>query len=211
MRRRRLRPPAVDVQLPLFAHLYGLDIETDTTIDGLDPQHSQVVAASVSTDEGQLVFRGPEPDLLRSLDRYLASLPPGVLVTWNGSGFDLPFLADRARTRRVKVGLRLRADAALPHRHAPIHGHDAPYRATWHGHGHLDACCLYRTLLPEGKSCGLKPVALDAGLPVVHADTTAIHLLDPQRLDRYVASDAWLARELGQRAWADAGRVIDAA
>src|SRR4051812_33552460 len=197
---RRIRTaPRPDVQLPLFATLYGLDIETDTTIDGLDPTRSSVVAVSVSSDDGQLTFRGPERDLLTALDHHLATLAPGVLVTWNGSGFDLPFLADRARRVRVRLGLRLRADAALPHRHPPITGHALPYRAAWHHHGHLDACCLYRTLLPESTSCALKPLARAAGLPVIEVDASAIHDLGVHQLDRYVASDAWLTRQLAER------------
>jgi hypothetical protein len=209
--RRRPTRPGGDVQLPLFATLYGLDIETDTRVDGLDPARAAVVAVSLSTSDGQLTFRGPERHLLRSLDRHLARLPTGVLVTWNGSGFDLPFLAERARRRRVRLGLHLAADPALPHRHPPIAGHPAPFRATWHRHGHLDACCLYRTLVPEGTSCSLKPLARAAGLPVVEVDASAVHLLDQHRLDRYVASDAWLARELAARAWSHAGTVLDAA
>lgn len=207
----RSHPPHPEVPLPLFATLYGLDIETDTTVDGLDPARSAVVAASLSSADGQVTFRGPERQLLRALDRHLRWIPPGVLVTWNGSGFDLPFLADRARARRVGLGLRLVAGAALPHRHPPITGHPVPYRATWHRHGHLDACCLYRTLVPEGTSCALKPLARAAGLPVVELDATAIHTVDQHRLDHYVASDAWLARQLASRAWAEAGRMLDAA
>ena len=50
-----------------------------------------------------------------------------------------------------------------------------------------------------------------AGLPVVEVDASAVHELDVHRLDRYVASDAWLARRLGEQAWPEAGRVLDAA
>lgn len=198
-------------QLPLLPLLYGLDIETDTTVDGLDPAVAAVVAASLSTEDDVVTFRGPERQLLRSLDRHLRRLPRGVLVTWNGSGFDLPFLADRAAARRVTLGLRLTADPSLPHKHPPVKGHDAPYRATWHRHGHLDACCLYRTLLPEGTSCALKPVARDAGLTVIDEDRALLHELDPGALLRYVASDAGLARLLAERVWLEAGALLDVA
>jgi hypothetical protein len=208
--RTRLRAGG-DVQLPLFAALYGLDIETDTTVDGLDPSRSSILAVSLSSADGQLTFRGPERQLLSALDQHLQEASPGVLVTWNGSGYDLPFLAERARRARVRVGLRLLADAGLPHRHPPIAGHPAPFRATWHRHGHLDACCLYRTLVPEGTSCSLKSLARAAGLPVVEVDASRVHDLDHHVLDRYVASDAWLTRQLAIRAWSQAGRMVDAA
>jgi hypothetical protein len=134
-----------------------------------------------------------------------------VLVTWNGSGFDLPFLHDRAATAKVRLGLRMTPDASLPHKHAPITGHALPYRATWHKHQHLDACCLYRTLLPEDTSCALKRVARGAGLPVVEEDRERLHELSAGALVRYAASDAALARALAARVWLEAGSLLDAA
>jgi DNA polymerase elongation subunit (family B) len=202
----------VPVQLPLLPLLYGLDIETDTTVNGLDPSVSSVVAVSLATDDDTITFTGPEPQLLRSLDRHLRRLPAGVLVTWNGSGFDLPFLHDRARAVRRSLALRLTPDPALPHKYAPLIGHEAPYRATWHGHGHVDACCVYRTLLPEGTSCALKSVAREAGLGVVEEDRERLHEIGAGALVRYAASDAELARLLLARVWLDAGTaLLDAA
>src|SRR4051794_18369466 len=98
------------VHLPLLPSLYGLDIETDTSVDGLDSSCAAIVAVGVSWDGGDVVFRGPEAQLLRSLDKWLRRMPSGVLVTWNGSGFDLPFLADRAALAGVRLGLELTAD-----------------------------------------------------------------------------------------------------
>lgn len=199
------------MQLALLPLLYGLDIETDTTVNGLDPSVSSVVAVSLSTEDDTITFTGPERQLLRSLDRHLRTMTPGVLVTWNGSGFDLPFLADRARVLRVRLGMQLTPDASLPHRHAPLVGHATPYRARWHKHRHVDACCVYRTLLPEGASCGLKPVARDAGLLVIEEDRERLHELGAGALVRYAASDADLARLLLERVWLEAGAMLDAA
>jgi hypothetical protein len=199
------------VQLPLLPLLYGLDIETDTTVNGLDPRVSSVVAVSVATEDDVLTFAGPETKLLRSLDRHLRRLPAGVLVTWNGSGFDLPFLADRAATLRVRLGVRLTPDRSLPHKYPPLVGHAAPYRARWHRHRHLDACCLYRTLRPTDASCALKAVARDAGLLVVEEDRQRLHELDRGPLVRYAASDAALTRRLAARAWLEVGDLLDAA
>ena len=53
---------------------------------------SEKVHESVSAS----VLDGDEITILRGLDDALLHLAPGVLVTWNGSSFDLPFLADRA-------------------------------------------------------------------------------------------------------------------
>src|SRR3546814_13231573 len=76
--------------------IYGLDIETDTSVDGLDPNVSRIVAAALSTGGVDELFDGPEDELLAGLDERLAELPPGVLATWNGSAFDL-----RSEERRV--------------------------------------------------------------------------------------------------------------
>lgn len=199
------------MQLPLLPLLYGLDIETDTSVNGLDPAVSTVVAASLSTADHVVTFTGPERKLIRSLDRHLKSLTPGVIVTWNGSGFDLPFLADRAVVRRASLGLRLTPDDTRLHKHPPLTGHATPYRARWYKHAHLDACCLYRSLLPEGTSCALKALAREAGLEVVEEDRRRIHELDAGALVRYASSDADLARLLAERVWLQAGAQLDVA
>ena len=56
---------------------YGLDIETDTTVDGLDASCSAIVAIAVSTAVGDEVFLGDETDLLRRTDEYLPNSTPG--------------------------------------------------------------------------------------------------------------------------------------
>ena len=91
--------------------IYGLDIETDTTVNGLDPRVAPVVAVALATSDGTAVFTGAERDLLDRVESTLATLEPGVLVTWNGAGFDLPFLVDRARVCGAHLSLEL-ADAA---------------------------------------------------------------------------------------------------
>src|SRR4051794_27575557 len=170
MGRRRLTGPN-GVQLPLLPLVYGLDIETDTTVTGLDPTRSSVVAVAVSGPDGETTFSGDEVAVLRALDRWLRAAPPGFLATWNGAGVDLPFLADRAAACEVRLGLQLVADPGLDIRHAPLTGHAAPYRASWYRHLHLDACCLHRTVLAgQRESFSLKPLARDLGLLPVEAD-----------------------------------------
>ena len=212
MRRHARHRPRVPLgQLTLLPRVYGLDIETDTTADGLDPRVARVVAVAVSAADGPTVLAGPERALLRALDTHLRRCPPGVLVTWNGAAFDLPFLADRARQAGVRLGLHLRPDDSLAGRHPPLPGHAAAYRARWHGHVHLDACLLYRALAGDGRSCALKPLARRFGLPTVDEDASRIHELSPAALRRYVAQDALLARLLAERCWLDAGAYLDVA
>src|SRR4051794_33210668 len=120
--------------------LYGLDIETDTAVDGLDPLIGRVLAVAVSDHRGITLFdHRDERALLADLDRHLAGLPDGVLVTWNGARFDLPYLATRAALAGVELGLVLWADPTCRDDRDALPGHTGTYRASWGGHDHLDA------------------------------------------------------------------------
>ena len=191
--------------------IYGLDIETDTTVDGLDPVLSPVVAVALSTPAGDEVLTGPEVGILERLDARLRALPPGVLATWNGGAFDLPFLADRAEIGGVRLGLVLHPDPFLVSADDPLVGHVAVYRATWHGHRHLDAYRAYRADVGPALrvSASLKSIARLVGLPPVEVDRRRIHALSAAELDAYVASDARLTRLLAQRRWPGIARWVN--
>lgn len=162
--------------------VYGLDIETDTSVDGLDPASSRVLTVALSLPGMDELFVGFEHELLTELDDSLAQLEPGVIATWNGAAFDLPFLADRARLWSLNFGLQLRLDPSIRLLHAPLPGHAGAYRATWHQHGHIDAYHLYR-------------------------DDT--HDLSTEAAHAHASSDARLARVLIERRWASAVRFVD--
>jgi DNA polymerase elongation subunit (family B) len=160
--------------------VYGLDIETDG--GGIDPAATAIVAVALSQPAGDEVFTGHEPELLQAVDDRLRSLAPGVLATWNGAAFDLPFLLERALRWMVAVGLELEPDRRLRLRHR-LPGHRGAYRATWYGHAHLDVHHLFRD------EC----------------------IFDLQHEARHAnpASDARLARALTERRWAAAARHVD--
>jgi len=191
--------------------VYGLDIETDTTIDGLDPAVARIVTVALSNDGCDEVFTGPEPMILRDLDDRLSELSPGVLATWNGAAFDLPFLADLAARHGIGLGLRLRPDADLRLDHDPLPGHAAAYRARWYRHGHVDAYRLYRADVGPALrvSCSLKSIARLVGFTPIDVDRTRIHDLSHEILHAYAASDARLARVLTERRWPTAVRFVD--
>ncbi len=149
--------------------------------------------------------------MLRDLDIYLRGLAPGVIVTWNGARFDLPFLSDRARTCGVRLGLELTTDTASRSPHAPLHGHAGGYFASWFGHRHLDAYRVYRADVGAmlHLPCGLKSLASFMGFRPVEVDRDQIHNLDTGQLHEYVASDATLTRLLALRRWQTAKHSID--
>ena len=195
----------------LHAPLVGLDIETDTSVDGLDPRRSAIVALALSTPTADLVFDHPdETELLTAADAAIADLGDGVLVTWNGAGFDLPFIAHRADHLGVGLGLTVEFDPSIPGRHDPLPGQPGRVRGRWHGFGHLDGYQAYRSdvgqTLPV--SCGLKSLARFVGLPVVEVDRARIHELTVEQRRTYVASDARLARALVDRR-ADRAASVD--
>ena len=107
--------------------VYGLDIETDTATDGLDPTVARILCVGLSGPGGGLVLaHHDEAALLRDLDAWLAELTPGVLATWNGAAFDLPYLTTRAELlgvstktvqRRLNRGLVLLTESLGDLRH----------------------------------------------------------------------------------------------
>ena len=205
-------PSSAEAALRPAPPIYGLDIETDTTVDGLDPLVARVVAVAVAGPRGVTIFDDRnEALLLDRLDWHLAAIEPGVLATWNGANFDLPFLHHRAQHQGLELGLRLRPDPALPLPREPLVGHAHTNRAWWHGHAHLDAYRLYRAdVVPAlGVSGGLKSIAQLCGLAPVLADAAHLHELTRQDVRAYVSSDARCTRELVLRRWPTARRAVD--
>jgi len=203
----------VDTPVPT-SRLYGLDIETDTTIDGLDPQVSPIVAVAVATDEGTTVLLGDEPDILRRLEQTLDALPAGVIVTWNGAGFDLPFITHRSRVCGVTLSLRVTGHPWVADPPTAIDANDGPEPASlsvWGAHGHLDGYRVYRSDVGATLrlSCGLKAMARLVGLTPVEVDRTDISSLPADVLHDYVASDAELARALVLRRWPACSSGVD--
>jgi len=184
--------------------LTALDIETETRFGGgLDPLSSSVVALALAFDDGSTVVfdDADEVTLLTRVDEALRSRH-GLLLTWNGAGFDLPFIAVRSRVLGIEtsIGLETRHDPALPVKYAPPAGLGDPVRARWHATAHVDVAHLYRPFAEEhGLQWSLKPIARRHGLEPVEVDRTAIHELSPAELEAYVASDAIVTLDLARR------------
>ncbi|MSO86607.1 MAG: hypothetical protein EXQ71_03680 [Acidimicrobiia bacterium] len=191
--------------------IYGLDIETDTTENGLDPSVAAVVTVALAASGYEEIFTGPEEQLLFDVDQRLQDLEPGVIATWNGAAFDLPFIADRAAIYGLHLGLRTYHDPTLAMHQTPLPGHEGAYRASWFGHRHIDAYRLYRSDVGPALriSCSLKSIARFVGLSPIEVDRSRIHDLSNEALHAYAASDARLARVLTERRWGTASRCID--
>ena len=192
-----------------LATIYGLDIETDNTEDGLDPAVASVRAVALSGRTFDELYVGDEVDLLRALDARLAGLPTGVVATWNGSAFDLPFLADRARILGIDLGLKLCLDRRLTLHRAPLPGHAGAYRASWHDHGHLDTFRIYGNADGAAQRLSLRSLGRLVGIGSQDVHPARTQTLSNEALHACAPSDARLARVLAERRWPAAARMID--
>ena len=95
-------------------HVYGLDIETDTTVDGLDPEVAPIVTVAVSLDGYEEVFSGDERGLLFDLDQRMAELEPGVIAHVERRG--VRPAVPRRSSDRPRPAARAAARARSPHR-----------------------------------------------------------------------------------------------
>ena len=219
--RRRWRDPCGDVaggRSEPGTPIYGLDIETDTTIDGLDPAVAAVVTVALSTPEGDEVLFGDEPTTSAACSWRSTScwpaLPPGrdrhverrrvrPAVPRRPGGPAWAWSAGCAcgSTRPSRCGA-----ARSPATRAPTAGAGT-------GTGHLDAYRLYRNDLRRvlDVSCSLKSVARRGGAhPGARWTGRGSTTLGRGRAGGYVASDARLARILVERRWPGAARFVDA-
>lgn len=180
--------------------LTTIDIETDTSNGGgLDPMHSKVVAVSVAYSDNEEVVvldSSSEEEILSSLDVLVASRK-GLLVTWNGSGFDMPFLHKRYVAAGVSTGLRVLVDPSIPSKYPTNQGLGPPVRVSWHSAAHVDIANIYSQFALDAKiKWSLKNVAKHLGYTPVEVDRERIHALSPQELREYVASDAAVTLKL---------------
>lgn len=184
--------------------IYGIDIETDVRSGALDPAVAPIRAIAVSTRSSEVTFTGDEATILLDVDHHLTALGDGVVATWNGAVFDLPYIADRARRLGVGIGLVLCPDHRRRVGCDLLPGHEVGYRARWGGHRHLDTFRLY------GDSGSTSTLGSLLGLPRRRAATIAStgNLLN-EALHAHAASDARLARVLAERRGQGALRMLD--
>ena len=89
----------------------------------LSPLTGIICSAAISCDDGERTcMQGDESDIIKwALNTVLSVGNQDVLVTWNGIGFDLPFLFKRAilrdirPARYVKLSIYLKRYVTFPH------------------------------------------------------------------------------------------------
>lgn len=188
--------------------IYGFDIETDNSEGfGLVPEKSRVTEIAIDTAHGGEVFAGNERTILRDFDAYLGTLQPGLLVPWNGSFFDVPFITDRWATVNwmYEHGWNITPDPQLVPKYAPLPGHAGGYSAYWRNragvhHAMLDVSLPYKQVAADRDvKWSLKPVCTSLGIDMVELDRENLHLYTEAERKEYCLSDARGARLLATR------------
>jgi hypothetical protein len=204
------------------AAVYGLDIETDNADGaGLDPAAAAVISVALTVPSGHPLPAGvirhhssagggrevavldhsrlTEVEMLQALDQLVGSLPSGVIATWNGAAFDMPFLADRAHRNDMTLALTLRPAPHLECKYGPLPGHTGAYDAEWGSHHHVDVCYAGRSWCASlDVVWSLKPLASAVGLEPVKEDGAGLHNIDDERRIAYVGSDAAITAALAE-------------
>ena len=211
-----------------FDDIRRMQIDLETT--GLDAARDRIFLVAVRDPDGatQLLEAdgdgpGAEADLIARLVAVVRAGDPDVIENHNLHGFDLPFLAQRARILGVPLALGRAGNPGLRPRPAR-RGAPAPnnplrrIRHTVPGReliDTLDAVLRHDFAARDLPGHGLKAVARHLGLAAddrEHIPGDRIHDVfrrDPARVRRYAAADvaeaAGLARLLGGPAFALAG------
>jgi DNA polymerase elongation subunit (family B) len=208
-----------------FDQLRRLQFDLET--QGLDASRDRIFMVAVRHPSGttevlevDVVSDAGEADLLRRLVQTIHAADPDVIENHNLHGFDLPFVAQRARRLGVplplgrlgRLGLRERAA-----RRGTVREDDAARRVRFVAPGRelidtLDAVIRYDFSARELPGHGLKAVAKHLGIAapdreyVPGAQIYTVWRRDPERVRRYAEDDveevAALARLMGGAAFA---------
>jgi DNA polymerase I len=214
-----------------FDQLHRLQFDLETT--GIDARRDRIFMISIRYHDGAtevLEASGAddaaEAQLLRSLVQRVTVADPDVIENHNLHGFDLPFLARRARVLGVNMALGRVSGAPLgqraARRGAPSENPRDRRRVRFVAPGRelidtLDAVRRHDFSTRDFPSHGLKAVAKHLGIAApdreyVRGDQIyTTYLSDPDRIRRYATDDveevAALSRLLGGAAFALAQMV----
>lgn len=190
----------------MFHEIVALDIETDTTDGhGLDPTRAAITEIAMSFDEPTLdvVHAGVERSILLDTQTTIVNISSlcslSLLVTWNGAGFDLPYI-ERRIEEYSGFGLppKRHQPLGVARKYPPIEGDSQElYSWTWGGLRHLDIAYGFRDFAERtGTRWSLKSVARAHGIEVIELDRTRMHEYSPAEREEYALSDVRATRAL---------------
>jgi len=200
---------------------YALDLETNTNPgDGLDPTNPLTTITSAAVyfgpranetgPEGSIVFDDPnEARLLRSLNAFFADpdTTPGVIVTWNGANFDIPFLLTRSKFCEVTLDLTALVHESRKPKYSACKGHSGGYIAAWGDNDHADIWPVFIPVAEKNNmKSGLKPMAKHFGFNPIEVKREEMDKLTVAERLAYNVSDVEVTYRLALRA-DQAGRI----
>lgn len=173
----------------------GIAFDIETT--GLDPKTDRVTAVSLCDGTSATVLyseswrekRAAETNLLERAHAAIAAYS-GPKYTWNGDGFDIPFLAERFKQHRIPSLLIATPTGSKSKYDTPL------FHGIWNG-ACIDIAPAWRAWAEEkGIKWSLKPVAESVGLHpvVIEAPQNAAQ----SDLLPYAISDALITYELAR-------------
>jgi DNA polymerase elongation subunit (family B) len=215
-----------------FDELHRMQFDLETT--GLNPAHDRIFLVALRAPDGRtevLETHGEddssEADLLHRLVASVREFDPDVIENHNLHGFDLPFLAHRARLLNVPLALGRAGSPGLRQRPAsrgasfgrgtPGRAHEPMRRMRYTVPGRelidtLDAVLRHDFSARDLPGHGLKAVARHLGIAsparehIPGARVYEVFRRDPERVRRYARDDvteaAGLARMMGGAAFA---------
>lgn len=214
-----------------FGELHRLQFDLETT--GLDPGKDRIFLIAMRGPKGELEVLeahgqgdAAEADLLRRFIERVRVLDPDVIENHNLHGFDLPFVARRAKLLNVPVSLGRMGGPGLRHRpsargsalgRGAERNADSMRRARYTVPGRefidtMDAVLRHDFSARDLPGHGLKAVARHFGIAgpareyIPGARVHEVFQTDPERVRRYARDDVGeaegLARLLGGAAFA---------
>jgi len=97
--------------------LLAFDVETHTK-GVIDPKKDSVIAISVATSSGrkEVIMSKNEKEVIKRFTNLFMEEDPDIVLTYNGDGFDFPYLLERAKQNRIHLDLGRDGSAISPRR-----------------------------------------------------------------------------------------------
>lgn len=197
------------------------DLETDNSEGhGLNPGKAGITEfAARAAGDDVVIAHESERQLLSEAVEFINDYADEVdyLQTWNGSGFDLPFLQKRLDLHNITSGLSIVHNPDLKPKY-PSDFIEGCFDGTWtvgdKTLGHVDVQWMYRDVchtiaLSRGESLdaagalkkywSLKPMCGALGFHMHVEDRMNLHLISAERRAKYALSDVYGTDFLGSR------------
>lgn len=190
--------------------IHALDIETDNSNGhGLNPDKSRITELAIQGHNAEttvVLADESESSTLFGVRNHLTKQPPGLIVTWNGTFFDLPFMHTRSGIMLAATGLSIEEDPDLKPKYELLPGYNGGVIGTFESnnpnipHMHMDIAPAYKQFAADhGVPWSLKPVCAAAGIGMYELDRTRLEKFTPEQRRRYVLSDTNGTLELAYR------------